>query len=58
MALSPRRNSEFDRFDLEGPDSRGVYKARSGKGYFVVETSHGKSYVKEIQLIIDNDGYY
>ena len=56
--ISPRRNSEFDRFDLEGPDSRGVYKARSGKGYFVVETSHGKSYVKEIQFIIDDDGYY
>ena len=55
--IKSRRQSEFNNFNLEGPDARGVYTAQAGKGYFVVETPHGKSYVKEIQFIID-EGYY
>lgn len=35
-----------------------VHRARTQKGYFVVRTPYGeKSYVKEIQFTIDDDGY-
>lgn len=33
-----------------------IHRARTQEGYFIVNTSRGKSYVKEIEFIIDEDG--
>lgn len=35
----------------------GVYRARTSDGFFVLETHLGKSYVKEIEFVIDEEGY-
>ncbi|WP_406242646.1 flagellar basal body rod C-terminal domain-containing protein [Tissierella carlieri] len=34
-----------------------VHTARTQEGYFVVNTSRGKSYVKEIEFVVDEEGY-
>lgn len=34
-----------------------IHRARTEEGFFVVNTSRGRSYVKEIQFTIDDDGY-
>lgn len=34
-----------------------VHSARTDNGYFVVETSRGSSYVKEIKFVVDEEGY-
>ncbi len=34
-----------------------VHTARTQEGYFVVNTSRGKSYVKEIKFVVDEEGY-
>ncbi len=34
-----------------------VHSARTKEGYFVVNTSRGKSYVKEIKFVVDDEGY-
>lgn len=34
-----------------------VHTARTQEGYFVVNTSRGKSYVKEIRFVVDEEGY-
>ena len=34
-----------------------VHTARTQEGYFVVSTSRGKSYVKEIRFVVDEEGY-
>jgi flagellar basal-body rod protein FlgG len=55
--IPSRRNSEFDVYQAPVEVEPGVYEARAGRGYFVVETSNGKSYVKEIRFTIDDEGY-
>lgn len=39
----------------ELPD--GVYRARTSDGFFVMETPLGRSYVKEIEFVVDDEGY-
>ncbi|WP_333638023.1 flagellar hook-basal body protein [Tissierella praeacuta] len=34
-----------------------IHSARTEEGYFVVNTPRGKSYVKEIKFVVDNEGY-
>ncbi len=34
-----------------------IHRARTRDGYFVLNTSRGKSYVKEIKFVIDDEGY-
>lgn len=34
-----------------------IHRARTEEGYFIVNTPRGKSYVKEIQFTIDDEGY-
>ena len=34
-----------------------IHRARTDEGYFVVNTPQGKSYVKEVQFVIDDDGH-
>jgi flagellar basal-body rod protein FlgF len=34
-----------------------IHRARTNNGYFVVGTPMGKSYVKEIRFIVDDEGY-
>lgn len=34
-----------------------VHTARTQEGYFVVDTPKGKSYVKEIRFVVDEEGY-
>lgn len=34
-----------------------IHQARTNEGYFIVNTSRGKSYVKDIQFVIDDEGY-
>ena len=55
--IQSRRNSEFDIYQPPTEVEEGVYEARAGRGYFVVETPHGKSYVKEIKFMVDEEGY-
>ncbi|MCK9443983.1 MAG: flagellar hook-basal body protein [Tissierellaceae bacterium] len=38
-------------------NDQGIYTARTQDGYFVVETPTGKSYVKEIKFVVDEEGY-
>lgn len=35
----------------------GIYRARTLDGFFVLETPLGKSYVREIEFVIDEEGY-
>lgn len=37
-------------------NNNGVHTARTEEGYFVLETSRGKSYVKEIKVVADEEG--
>ena len=47
------RGNEIQFEELQG----GVYRARTLDGYFVLETPLGKSYVKEIEFVLDEEGY-
>ena len=47
------RNREIEYEELEG----NIYTARTRDGYFTLETPLGKSYVKEVKLVADEDGY-
>lgn len=55
--IPSRRNSTFNVYQGPTEVEPGVYEARAGRGYFVVETPHGKSYVKEIRFTTDEEGY-
>lgn len=62
--LLSRINDTNPRVRITGPNEieyeqdGEVYRARTQNGYFVVRTPYGEdSYVKEIQFIIDDEGY-
>lgn len=42
---------------LEYENNGEIYRARTRDGYFMVDTEMGKSYVKEIEFVIDEEGY-
>ena len=47
------RGNEIQFEEVQGD----IYRARTLDGYFVLETPLGKSYVKEIEFVIDEEGY-
>ena len=34
-----------------------IHRAKTKEGYFSLDTPNGKSYVKEIQFVVDNEGF-
>ncbi|MFA5577319.1 MAG: flagellar hook-basal body protein [Tissierellaceae bacterium] len=50
-----RNMSRRDIYPVE--NDQGIYSARTQDGYFIVETPTGKSYVKEIKFVVDEEGY-
>lgn len=54
------RQPEFNNFGENQVqyENRGeLHRARTEKGYFTIDTSRGKSHVKEIQFVVDDEGY-
>lgn len=42
---------------MEYENNGEIYRARTKDGYFIVNTERGKSYVKEIEFVVDDQGY-
>lgn len=42
---------------MEYANEDGIYRARTADGYFSVSSDGGRSYVKEIEFVVDDEGY-
>jgi len=47
------RTNEIQFEEVQG----GLYRARTLDGFFILETPLGRSYVKEIEFVVDDEGY-
>ena len=43
--------------EIEYENAGELHRAKTKEGYFTLNTPNGKSYVKEIQFVVDDDGY-
>ncbi len=57
MSRIPEFNNIPTGRDISYENNGEVHTARTEEGFFVVNTSRGKSYVKEIQFVVDEEGY-
>lgn len=53
----PERLEPRDLNNLNYEENNGVHTARVNQGYFMLDTPNGRSYVKEIKFVVDEDGY-
>lgn len=53
----PERLTRLDEDNLTYEQKDGVHSAKLKEGYFMLDTPNGKSYVKEIKVVQDDEGY-
>lgn len=57
MSRTPEMNNVPGPNNITYENNNEVHTARTQEGYFTVGTSRGKSYVKEIKFVVDEEGY-
>lgn len=57
MSRTPEMNNVLGPNNITYENNNEVHTARTQEGYFTVGTSRGKSYVKEIKFVVDEEGY-
>lgn len=57
VSREPELGNMIRENQIEYENIGGIHRAKTKEGYFTVNTSRGKSYVKEIQFVVDDEGY-